>query len=163
MTDKLDKDIEKIREIRGFDKKLINIDKYKYADPFEKIIIKACQEPTLLDALTYACICESERIVKQATTNFGSGRDGTGWDTCFRVTLKAILDRYDKRKAKCGTCSHLQHIEKGNFCEMFKLAPETLPCAQHDMYSELRKETARAILENPQVLIKMVENLRRGE
>ena len=153
-----DEVVNKIKKIRGFDEKI----DCKYDDPFEKIIKKACQEPTLLEALTYACICESERIVKQATTNFGSGRDGAGWDTCFRVTIKAILDRYDKQKSKCGECSHLRDIVKGNFCEMFEFAPENLPCAQHDMYAELRKETARAILENPQVLVDMVKHLRTG-
>jgi len=65
-------------------------------ETFEEIINKACQEPTFLDALTYVCICESERIVKQVTTNYGSGRDGAGWDTCFKIYLKEILIRYNK-------------------------------------------------------------------
>jgi len=65
-------------------------------ETFKEIIKKACQESTLLDALTYACICESERIVKQVTTNYGSGRDGAGWDTCFKIYLKEILTRYNK-------------------------------------------------------------------
>lgn len=48
---------------------------------------RACQESTLLDALTFICIWEAERIVKQA-------RENIQWETCFRVSLKAVIEKY---------------------------------------------------------------------
>jgi hypothetical protein len=48
---------------------------------------RACKESTLLDALTYICIWESERVVKQA-------RENKTWETCFRISLKSVLKSY---------------------------------------------------------------------
>jgi len=48
---------------------------------------RACKEPTLLDALTFICIWESERVVKQARKNMT-------WETCFRVSLDSVLKTY---------------------------------------------------------------------
>ncbi len=53
----------------------------------------ACREPTLLDALTWICVWESERIVKQAKKEIRD-MDGKGWDTCFKICLKSIIDNY---------------------------------------------------------------------
>jgi hypothetical protein len=55
---------------------------------------RACEEPTLLDALSWICVWDSERAIKQALTNYGSGTDGAGWDTCFKTCLKHVLDAY---------------------------------------------------------------------
>jgi hypothetical protein len=57
----------------------------------------ACQEPTLLDALTYICVWESERAILQARFNHGSGSNGAGWDTCFKICLKEVLYRYQRK------------------------------------------------------------------
>lgn len=51
---------------------------------------RACQEPTLLDALSWICIWESERIVKQAKKNLRDV-DGKGWDTCFKICLGRVM------------------------------------------------------------------------
>ncbi len=51
---------------------------------------RACQEPTLLDALTFICIWETERIVRQA-------RGNEQWDTCFRVCLQAVKAQYERQ------------------------------------------------------------------
>jgi len=53
-----------------------------------------CKEPTLLDALTWICIWESERIVKQAKKGLRDS-DGKGWDTCFKICLKTVMETYN--------------------------------------------------------------------
>ena len=65
-------------------------------DNIKEAVIRACQEPTLLDALTWICIWESERVIYQARYNFGSGSNEAGWDTCFRVCLKQVMESYEK-------------------------------------------------------------------
>jgi len=50
---------------------------------------RACQEPTLLKALTWICVWESERIVEQARKN-------PTWETCFGVCLESVLEAYGK-------------------------------------------------------------------
>lgn len=57
---------------------------------------RACQEPTLLDALSWICVWESERVVDQATNRRGSRANGAGWDTCFRLCLESVLRDYDR-------------------------------------------------------------------
>lgn len=54
---------------------------------------RACEEPTLLDALTWICVWESERIVKQAKKELRDA-EGKGWYTCFRICLKSVLENY---------------------------------------------------------------------
>ena len=58
---------------------------------------RACEEPTLLGAQTWICIWESERAIKQARENYGSGTDGAGWDTCFGICLKLVTEEYWKK------------------------------------------------------------------
>jgi hypothetical protein len=55
----------------------------------------ACKEPTLLDALTWICVWNSERAIKQAKKNLRDA-DGKGWDTCFRICLKNIMEKYNQ-------------------------------------------------------------------
>ena len=59
---------------------------------------RACQEKSLLDALTWICVWESERIIKQAKKGLKDA-DGKGLDTCFRVCfrvcLKEVMEKYD--------------------------------------------------------------------
>ena len=61
---------------------------------------RACQEPTLLDALSWICVWESERVVKQAQRHFATGErtpDGAGWETCFKVCLKSVMEKYSQK------------------------------------------------------------------
>ena len=59
---------------------------------------RACQEPTLLDALAYIALWESERVVKQAhealLTGVPKGANGAGWDTCFKRCFELVLENY---------------------------------------------------------------------
>lgn len=50
---------------------------------------KACRKSTLEDALTFICIWETERIVKQTRAN-------CQWETCFKVCIKSVLAKYNK-------------------------------------------------------------------
>lgn len=62
---------------------------------------RACEAPTLLDALTYICVWESERVVEQARKN-------TQWETCFRTCLRSVLDNYQEKKDRtyCAGCDN---------------------------------------------------------
>jgi len=64
---------------------------------FTDAVTRACAEPTLLDALTWICIWESERAIHQARFNLGSGHDGAGWDTCFKICIKKVMEEYWKK------------------------------------------------------------------
>ena len=55
----------------------------------KEAVDRACEEATLLDALTFICIWESERIVKQA-------RNNKQWETCFKVCLKKVMEKYNQ-------------------------------------------------------------------
>lgn len=69
------------------------------ADTFQDALNTAIAMPSLEEALTYVCIWESERIVKQARFNFGSGSDGAGWDTCFGYIIQETMKAYMTNKS----------------------------------------------------------------
>lgn len=61
---------------------------------FKDILEVALTRPTIQEALTYACICESERAIAQARFNLGSGSNGAGWDTCFGYVINEVMSAY---------------------------------------------------------------------
>jgi len=71
---------------------------------FTEAVERACEEPTLLDALSWICIWESERAIKQAheflTTGISTAGDGKGWDTCFKYCLKEVMEKYNEKPKK---------------------------------------------------------------
>lgn len=77
---------------------------------------RACKEPTLLDALTWICIWESERVVRQA-------RQNEQWGTCFKICLKSVMDAFsmlgkeyrEKEIAKPTCCNLICYAEKLQF------------------------------------------------
>ena len=69
---------------------------------------RACKEPSLIDALTFICVWESERIVKQA-------RENPTWETCFKISLKSVLDNY---KPLCPECGHPMSEHKESGCSI---------------------------------------------
>lgn len=71
---------------------------------FIEAVKRACQEPTLIKALTWICIWDSERIVRQAKKSLVDA-NGKGWDTCFRLCLASVIDEY-------GTPEEFTGIEK---------------------------------------------------
>ncbi len=54
-----------------------------------------------------------------------------------------------KTKAKfatdCELCAGCQHTngDGDSWCYMFREAPETLPCSQHDKFADLRKRVGK--------------------
>lgn len=52
---------------------------------------RALEEPTLVDALTYICIWESERVVHQV-------REHEQWETCFRICIKEVMEEWQKKE-----------------------------------------------------------------
>lgn len=60
----------------------------------DEAVAEAIKQSTLIDALTWICIWESERIVKQVRNNLGSGSNGAGWDTCFKVCIERTMAAY---------------------------------------------------------------------
>ncbi len=57
----------------------------------------ACKEPTLIDALSWICVWESERAIKQAKEGLVDA-DGKGWDTCFKFCIERVYEKYDISK-----------------------------------------------------------------
>jgi len=68
---------------------------------FEEALVRACKEDTLIKALSWIALWESERVVKQAKAFFETGTrtgsHGGGWDTCFEYCFNAVNERYVER------------------------------------------------------------------
>ena len=65
----------------------------------------ACREETLVDALTYIAVWDSERAVRQAIENYktkvilsSEGTFGFVWDTCFKVCFEAVILKWQKEE-----------------------------------------------------------------
>ena len=54
---------------------------------------RACEEPTMLEALAWICVWESERIVAQA-------KRMSPWDTCFKISLRSVINEWTRRHAE---------------------------------------------------------------
>lgn len=65
----------------------------------EAAAIVACQEPTLVDAITWICNWECDRAVRQALKCEKTGKrtaaHGGKWDTCFRVCLMRVMKEWE--------------------------------------------------------------------
>lgn len=62
---------------------------------------RACQEPTLAQALSWIAVWETERVVRQVREFDRTGistashaSDGAQWDTCFLFLFKEVLALY---------------------------------------------------------------------
>lgn len=55
----------------------------------DEAVARACEQPTLVDALTWICVWESERVVQQA-------RREVEWETCFRICIQRVMDNYER-------------------------------------------------------------------
>ena len=73
---------------------------------------EACKQPTLMDALSWICVWENDRSVRQALRNncrlesgtlvVGKDSDATmgqGWDTCFGICLKTVMEEWERKTA----------------------------------------------------------------
>lgn len=58
---------------------------------------KACEEPTLAKALSWICIWETERIIKQYKKNLDAGTteaNGGMWETLFKHCIQNVMGAY---------------------------------------------------------------------
>jgi hypothetical protein len=69
---------------------------------FQEAVDIACEEPTLLDALSWISIWEFERVLPLAHKflNGESPRqlDGRGWDTCIKYLHKQVMEQFGQQK-----------------------------------------------------------------
>lgn len=65
---------------------------------FTEAINKACQQPTLIEALAWISTWECERVIPEAHKFLNGdkprGPDGQGWDTCFGFLIKQVMIAY---------------------------------------------------------------------
>jgi hypothetical protein len=58
---------------------------------------KACEQPSLVDALSWIAVWESELAIQQARRFFETGvptGSHGGWDTCFKLCFQLVLEKY---------------------------------------------------------------------
>lgn len=106
----------------------------------------ACGQPTLLDALVYIAIWDTEHTVVQVKRHFETGEttpEGAGWETCFRTCFEAVFEEWqkkhppdlrywlpkrqtvtqqdDNRPRYCSLCNKkLADFERGTWCQWCK-------------------------------------------
>ena len=67
----------------------------------KEAVNRACQEPSLVDALTFIAVWECERAISQARefdrTGVRTGAGDAAWDTCFRFCFSAVMKEWSTR------------------------------------------------------------------
>lgn len=80
-------------------------------------VAKACEEPTLVKALSWIAVWETERVVKQAIqwkeTGVSTASHGGGWDTCFETCFDRVVEVWNKKheRVKASTSETVAFIE----------------------------------------------------
>jgi hypothetical protein len=68
----------------------------------DSAVKRACDEPTLLKALSWIAIWESERAIAQALTwqktGMRTGSHGGAWDTCFEHCFALVAEAWKKKR-----------------------------------------------------------------
>jgi hypothetical protein len=63
---------------------------------------RACKESTLLDALSWIALWESERAIAQAIKNDHTGErtasHGGKWDTCFKRCFESVMQVWNTKE-----------------------------------------------------------------
>jgi hypothetical protein len=62
----------------------------------DQAVARACEEPTLVKALSWIAVWEAERVVKQAfrwkeSGGISTASHGGGYDTCFEYCFTRVL------------------------------------------------------------------------
>jgi len=69
----------------------------------QEAVARACQEKTLVDALSFIAVWECERAIAQARefdrTGIRTGSHDGAWDTCFRVCFVAVMEAWEVASA----------------------------------------------------------------
>lgn len=65
---------------------------------YKDVVARACQEPTLAEALSWIAVWETERVVAQVRafdeTGVSTASHGGSHDTCFLLYFKEVLALY---------------------------------------------------------------------
>jgi hypothetical protein len=71
---------------------------------FSDAITRACEESTLVDALSWIALWECERVIpvahKHMPGNEKLGSYERGWDTCFNYLFKEVMEEYSVKRLK---------------------------------------------------------------
>ena len=71
---------------------------------FQELIDDACKEDTLIKAMAYVAIWESERVLDEAVKVMRGEKprdaDGQGWSTCFEFLFKEVMEQYTVKRLK---------------------------------------------------------------
>jgi hypothetical protein len=66
----------------------------------DEAVSRACREPTLVKALSFIAVWETERAIQQAMrwkeTGISTASHGGGWDTCFEFCFDRVMAAYPK-------------------------------------------------------------------
>lgn len=69
---------------------------------FQEAVDKACKEPTLLDALSWICVWENERVIPIAMDaklgKIPRGPNSQGWNSCFKFLIKEVMEQYPQQQ-----------------------------------------------------------------
>ncbi len=92
----------------------------------QEAIEEACKKPTLVDALAWIAIWETERVVEQVRefdrTGISTAAQGR-WDTCFKWCFDGVLKEFGGR----------------NMADRSECAAESPACEHHWQYRDTAK------------------------
>lgn len=66
------------------------------AEDLDHAVVRACAEPTLVDALAWIALWENDRVVHQAMKR-ERGPNGQSWDTFFRLAFSKTMAKWYSR------------------------------------------------------------------
>ncbi len=84
----------------------------------DEAVDRACQEPTLQDALAWIADWEADRAIRQALewqrTGISTAAHGN-WDTCFKVCFGAVIAKHADRVCPQGPRKPRQNLAPREF------------------------------------------------
>ena len=102
----------------------------------DEAVKRAIKEPTLDEAISWICVWETERVVRQAReffrTGVPQGADGAGWDTCFLTCIKAVRAAWESKGTQKNFRVQVEHVRRNT------MTLEVM--AQSEEYAQIRVE-----------------------
>jgi hypothetical protein len=81
----------------------------------DEAVTRACAEPTLVKALSWIAIWETERVVQQAIqhekTGVSTASHGGGWDTCFDFCFSLVITKFNQNDSGRERGAETRHCE----------------------------------------------------
>ena len=76
----------------------INLSAEHFGLKIDEATKRACEESSLIEALEWIAVWESERAIKQAVayvrTGVSTAAPGQGWDTCFGFCFRHVVEEW---------------------------------------------------------------------